>query len=243
MTKKLLIPIFILMAFSFGACGVNINVNIDQGSGKVITEKRDVTNFDRVVLSGVGDVTVTQGEREALEIEAEDNVIPNIITVVENGTLQISFDRKTIIPTKSIKFHLTMRTIHGLETKGVSNIVSEKINTDQLDLGISGTGNINIENLAAERIIINVSGAGKLTTDGQVNSQKVTLSGAGNYQGEDLESKNAEIVITGLGKVTVWVTENLDVTISGTGGVDYYGNPQVSQQISGLGRLNHAGNR
>lgn len=243
MNKKMFIPLFVLMAFFFGACGVNIDINIDQGSGKVITETRKVGNFDRVVLNGIGDVVVTQGDHEALEIEAEDNVLPNITTEVENGTLQIGFDRKTIIPTKSIKFRLTMRTIHSLETKGVSNIDSKKITTDQLELGISGTGNINLQELTAEKVSINVSGAGNLSAEGRVNNQKITLSGAGNYDGEDLESRDAEITITGLGKVVVWVTENLEVTISGTGGVDYYGSPQVNQQISGLGRLNHKGNK
>jgi len=243
MNKKMILPIFIVMAFFLGACGVDIDLNIDQGSGKVITQAREVSGFDRVVLNGIGDVIITQGDREALEIEAEDNVIPNITTEVEDGTLQISFNRKTIIPTKSIKFHLTMRTIRGMETKGVSNITSEKIDTDALELGISGTGNIEIENLSAESTTVNVSGAGNLTANGKVSSQKITLSGAGNYNGADLQSETAEITITGLGKVVVWVTENLSVTISGTGGVDYYGNPQVSQQISGLGRLNHKGNK
>ncbi len=243
MNKKMLIPVFVLLAFFFGACSINVDVNIDQGSGRVITETRPVSNFDRVVLNGVGDVVVTQGDRESLEIEAEDNVISNITTKVDNGTLHIGFDRKTIIPTKSVRFRLTMRTIRGLDTKGVSNIESEKIDTDQIELGISGTGNIDIENLTAKSVTVNVSGAGNLIAAGQVDNQKVTLSGAGNYDGEDLESSNAEITITGLGKVAVWATNNLQVTISGTGGVDYYGNPQVTQQISGLGRLNHKGNK
>ncbi len=243
MNKRILIPVFVLMAFFFGACGFTINLPIEQGSGHVVTESRSVSGFDRVVLSGIGDVTITQGEVESLEIQAEDNVIPHIQTVVQDGTLQISFDRKAIVPTKSIKFNLTMPTVHGLETKGVSNIQSDKLNTDTLDLGISGTGNIDLHNLTADQVAVNVSGAGNLTADGKVGGQKITLSGAGNYDGQDLQSKTADVTISGLGKVTVWVSDALDVTISGTGGVDYYGSPRVTQQISGLGRLNHAGNK
>jgi hypothetical protein len=243
MNKKMILPIFILMAFFFGACAMEVDLGIDQGSGKVITETREVQNFDRLVLKGIGDVEVTQGDHDSLEIEAEDNVISHITTEVKNGTLEIGFNRKTIIPTKSIKFHLTMRNIRGMETQGVSNITSEKIDTDDLELGISGTGNIDIEDLTTKSVSINVSGAGNLTTSGQTDSQKIVLSGAGNYDGEDLQSKTAEITIAGLGKVVVWATDTLNVTISGTGGVDYYGNPQISQQISGLGRLNHKGKK
>jgi hypothetical protein len=243
MNKRILLPVFILLAFLFGACGVNLNINLEQGSGKVVTENRNVSNFDRMVLNGIGDVTLVQGDKEALQIEAEDNVIPHIKTEVQNGTLLISFDRKTVIPTKPVKFNLMMRSIHGLDTKGASNIKSDQINTDRLELGISGTGNIDLQKLTADSLSILVSGAGNLTINGQINSQKITMSGAGNYNGQDLKSKTADITITGLGRAIVWVTDTLDVTISGTGGVEYYGNPQVTQQISGLGKLNHTGNK
>lgn len=243
MNKQILLPIFILLALVFGACGFNVNINIDQGSGNVITDNREVSNFDRVVLSGIGDVTLMQGDRESLQIEAEDNIIPLIKTEVQNDTLNISFDRKTVIPTKPIKFNLTMRNIHGLETNGAVNLKSDTLNTDQLELRISGTGNIDLNKLTANSMAINVSGAGNLATSGQVDSQKINMSGAGNYNGQDLQSKTADINISGLGRVVVWVTETLDVTISGTGGVDYYGSPQVTQQISGLGNLKHMGNK
>jgi hypothetical protein len=237
------LPIFVILAVLFGACGINVDLDLEQGSGNVITQTRPVSGFDKVVLNGIGDVTLVQGDTESLEIEAEDNVIEQIVTEVKDNTLEIRFDKKTVVPTKSIRFRLTMPTIHSLETKGVSNIQSDKLNTDQLTVSIGGTGNVNLEDLTANSLTVNVSGAGNLTARGKVTDQKVSLSGAGNFTGEDLESQTARITITGLGRVTTWVTQSLDVTISGTGGVDYYGNPQISQQISGLGSLNHKGDR
>lgn len=243
MNKQILVPLFIIAALLFGACGVNIDINIDKGSGNVITEERNVSGFDRVILTGIGDLTIIQGDTESMEIEAEDNVAANITTEVKNGTLEIGFNEKRILPTEPVKFTVTMRTVRGLDTRGVSNIQSDKIDTDQLDLAISGTGNINLRSLTADEVKIHVSGAGNLNAEGKVTEQKITLSGAGNYNGEDLESETADIVISGLGKVTVWATGKLDVKISGTGSVDYYGNPQVSQNISGLGRLEQKGDK
>lgn len=243
MNKKLFLPVFLLMALVFGACGLNINLNLDQGSGHVITESRKVSGFDKVVINGIGDLTLVQGSQESLEIDAEDNVLPHIKTEVNNGTLNIGFDNKVIVPTKPVKFRLNVRDIHSLQTQGVSNIQSEQIKTDRLDIGIGGTGNINIQNLTANALTVNVSGAGNFTGVGQADSQGINLSGAGNYNGENLKSKTANITISGLGRVTTWVTDTLNVTISGTGSVDYYGNPQVSQQISGLGKLNPKGEK
>lgn len=243
MNKLAILIVFLVIAMVTGACGLDVNLGVDRGSGDVVSETRDVSGFDRVSLSGIGDVQLVQGDSEALTIEAEDNIIDHITTEVVDGELRIGFDRKTIIPTEEITFYLTMREVRGLQTLGVSNIEADRIDTDTLEIGISGTGNIDIRQLEAERIQVNVSGAGNFTTEGQVTEQVITLSGAGNYDGEDMQSANADVTITGLGRVTLWVTESLDVTISGTGGVDYYGNPQVSQQISGLGRVRHQGDK
>jgi hypothetical protein len=243
MNRFLFLLTSVAFAFVIGACGINLNINVEKGSGNVITESRQVSGFDRVSLSGIGDVTLVQGSQESLEIEAEDNLVENITTEVRDGTLYINFEEKTIIPTKAVKFHLNMIDIRGIETKGVSNLESSQIQTDILDISISGTGNINIDDLTADSLTINVSGAGSFTAAGQVQEQEVTMSGAGNYNGEDLQSSTANVTITGLGQVSIWATDNLDVTISGTGGVEYYGNPQVNQQISGLGKVEHKGDK
>ena len=243
MNKMLFVITFLFTALVIGACGININVDLEQGSGNVVTENRDVSNFDRLDLSGIGDVTLIQGDQEALKIEAEDNVIKHITTEVHDETLFISFDRKAIIPTKPVKFFVNMRTIHSLDTKGVTNLTSGSIHTDRLEISISGTGNNELDDLICDTLSINVSGAGNFQAAGKVNDQQVTLSGAGNYEGEDLQSKNADVTISGLGRVALWATDNLNVTISGTGGVDYYGTPHISQQISGVGKINHKGDK
>lgn len=243
MRKTIFILTILLTALVIGACGININVDLDQGSGNVVKETRDVNNFDRLDLSGIGDVTLIQGDEESLEIEAEDNVIEHITTEVRDGTLYIGINRRAVLPTKPVKFIVKMHEIRGVDTKGVSNLKSNSIVTDQLEINISGTGNIELEELTCDTLLINVSGAGNFQAAGKVTDQKVTLSGAGNYQGENLQSKNTDVTISGLGRVTLWATENLNVTISGTGGVDYYGSPHISQQVSGLGKVNHKGDK
>lgn len=243
MKNHALMIAFLVFALVSGACGLNFNINLEQGSGNVVKETRPVSGFDRVSLSGIGDVVLTQGDEESLEIEAEDNVIANIKTEVRDRTLYISYERKSLLPTKPIRFLLSMREVRGLESLGVSNLRSDRIDTDQLDITISGTGNIDILRLTADRVSTIISGAGNFEAEGTVDDQKVTLSGAGNYNGEDLQSSSGTVTITGLGKVTIWATEELDVTISGTGGVDYYGSPNIRENISGIGNLNHKGNK
>ncbi len=153
MRKTLFILTILLTALVIGACSININVDLDQGSGNVVTETRDVSNFNRLDLSGLGEVTLIQADEESLEIEAEDNVIEHITTEVRDGTLYIGINRKAIIPTKPVKFIVKMQDIRGVETTGVSNLKSNSIVTDQLEINISGTGNIELDEYNLQYVI------------------------------------------------------------------------------------------
>src|SRR5512134_3419247 len=52
----------------------------EPGSGNVITQTREVGDFDKVSFSSFGELTIQQGESESLSIEAEDNVLAEIET-------------------------------------------------------------------------------------------------------------------------------------------------------------------
>ena len=52
------------------------------GSGRVATETRAVSNFDAVSLSGVGDLTITQGETEGLVATVDVLLAAGAVTAV-----------------------------------------------------------------------------------------------------------------------------------------------------------------
>ena len=73
-----------------------------QGSGNVKRQARDVAHFSGLALSLPGNVEIHSGSgREGLTIEADDNLLPLIETVVEEGTLQIRAKRNTNLRTRN----------------------------------------------------------------------------------------------------------------------------------------------
>ena len=61
------------------------------GSGKSASEARTVAGFHAVELACTGTLDITQGDKEELVVEAEDNILPLIETHVKpNGTLLIT---------------------------------------------------------------------------------------------------------------------------------------------------------
>lgn len=244
----LLVTFFVL--FSLLACNV---VNVDfgretlRGSGDVITETRQVAGFDRISLSGIGELTLTLGDQESLEVEAEDNFMEYIQTEVRGSTLHIGIDAPPTTnfqPTRTIKYRLTMKEIVGIEVSGAGDIKAGEIVTTDLDVESSGAGNVVIDTLEAEFLSISLSGAGDLDIrGGEVSRQKVDISGAGTYKASDLECQVADVLISGAGRATLWVTETLDVDISGVGSLEYYGQPTVTQDVSGVGSVKSLGDR
>ena len=216
-------------------------------TGNLVREKREVESFDKISLKGIGKVIIRQGEEESLEVEARDDMLPSIVTEVEDGKLVISYktdwSKQVIIPIRPIRFRVTMRTVKLLEILGAGIIEAYDIETDTLELVIKSAGAIRVKALAAEALAVAISGAGGTKLSGKVGRQEVTISGVGGHQAGKLESGSCTVTVNGAGGATVWARDALDVSVSGLGGVRYYGDPKVTKSISGLGGVKSMGKR
>lgn len=234
------------------ACAVPVKPRLIQGSGRVITEDRDVSGFDKILVSGVGRIILTQSTKESLSIETDDNLMEYIETEVKGDTLEIDFTdtivlspggRDILDPSAGFIFRISVINLEEISVSGAADIQAEKLKTDQFKINFSGAGDVNIDDLNANQLEVVVSGAGNVDLVGKVEKQQINLSGVGFYQALDLESMEASVIISGASGAKLWVTESLDVIISGAGDVEYYGNPSVSREISGLGRIQSLGEK
>jgi hypothetical protein len=222
-------------------------MSVVRGSGVVTTQSRSVSGFNALVLSGLGDITIVQGQSESLTIEAEDNIIPQINIEVSGGTLRIGFSRDkwqdVIIPTKPVKFNLTVKDLSSIESSGAGQIQADALKTSKLTVRLTGAGAIKLAKIEATSVTANLSGAGNIELAGSVTQQTTTLSGLGSYRAGDLGSDSAKITLSGAGSATIWARASLDVTISGAGSVNYYGSPSVSKTITGIGAVKGLGDK
>ncbi len=217
---------------------------IIKGSGDLVSETRQVSGFDRVTLSGSGDVIVTQGMGESLTIETDDNVMQHVKAEVDGGTLNLGFEEgiNFISPSRLI-FYVGADDLIGLTITGSGEIEGDRIETDRLEAGISGSGNVRITDLKANEIRANISGSGEIDLAGEVVSQDVNISGSGEYLTGDICSETVSVNISGSGDATVCATERLDTNISGSGSVNYYGRPSINSSGSGSGEIINLGEK
>lgn len=236
MFKSLGFSIFFALVFFF-SCSREKEVI---GSGKVITQSREVGDFSRISFSGMGDLLISQSNYPGLSIDAEDNIIDFLKTEVYDGTLHVNFkdaNAFNIHNTKPIVIKASVTKLEGIRFSGSGSIATQnQLDINDLKLSISGSANVDL-NVKGNKLTTILSGLGQITSRGSVNSQEIWLSGSGIYQGQDLTSETVTINLSGAGKVTIDAKRSLDVSISGAGTVWYLGDPKIHQVISGSGKL------
>ena len=206
------------------------------------TATREIKGFDRVSLEVSGELILTQGDAETLDIQASPSALSRIVTEVRQRTLHISKDPATPPPAGPVTYRLTMKSVAGLETNSSGSIRAENIGADALRIAIHSSGGITVDSLLASSLDVEISSSGDCTLSGQVDRQTVRVSSSGTYRAGKLSSREARIQVTSSGESTVRVLEILDVLISSSGNVRYYGSPpRITSRITSSGRLMRLG--
>ena len=211
---SILVGAAVLAALSVPACGTDA-VGV-RGSGNVITESRDVSGFDEIVVLGSGEIVVDIDGTESLTIEAEDNIIPLLTTEVSGGRLELSVESNTS-PTVEVKYSITAAALVGVS--------------------IAGSGDVTVIDIDADSFDVEISGSGRVEPAGTAGWLVVDISGSGKYVGAGLAAAAGTVDISGSGNAVVNVTDDLDVDISGSGNVEYLGDPSLTSSISGSGDI------
>jgi predicted ester cyclase len=196
-----------------------------------VGEAREVHDFQEVALEGVGTLLIQQGDTESLSIEAEPKVLSRIATEARRGKLTISPSR-SFRTQEPIIYHLTVKSLTGIELSGAGSAQAGDLTTDQLVLRLNGTGTLSIDRLTANALDVAVSQSGGVQLAGTVDQQTVDLSGTARYVANDLASRVATVSADGASQATVRVSESLQVRAHGASRVAYIGNPEVQEDVS-----------
>jgi len=234
-TSKILLAFLIAALLPIAGCW--IPTGVEHGSGVIVKESRTVSGFDRFEFETSGNVYLSQGDKESIAIETDDNIINHVKTDIQNGVLNISTD-KSISP-KKFNVYLTMKNIYGCTLSGSGNINAQtQILTPKIDLQLEGSGSINLPNLLAKESGLLISGSGNITVKGNGDTKLVQIDGSGNIDAFEFESQVCKAVINGSGNAAVNAKTSLDAQINGSGDITYRGNPKVvKRHVSGSGSI------
>jgi len=188
-----------------------------QGNGMLRTETRDVPTFETITCDGSYEMEIECQAKQALTIDADENLLPLIKTEVKNNALRI-YTEENLQPSKGIKIiasveNLSAFTVHGSALGDVHNINNNALSVE-------------------------VNGSSKLHFNGKTTQLKITISGSSNIDATSLVAEDAKVRINGSGDIHVWAVNSVDGKIHGSGNVKYSGNPiNVTQEINGSGTI------
>jgi len=207
-------------------------------------EKRDVPTFSKISLRVPGVLYVEQGEPQRLEIEAKSSTLEKIITEVKGDELIIRFENRNFFwqnfNAGDIEIHATAKEIKGLAISGSGDIRARNpLNTEEMDMRISGSGDITLAELNAEKADVSISGSGdvRIAEGGNARNFSISVSGSGDIDASGFEAEDVSVRVSGSGNTSVHATEKLEIKVSGSGDVYYVGNPEINSSVSGSGSV------
>lgn len=211
-----------------------------KGKGEVITETRTVTGYTSVELSTDASVYISQGDEFSLEILAQENLMPYILTKNENGRLVVKLKNGFHLGNHDpISIYITAPDVSGLVVSGSGKIeATDDWTIPEIEAKISGSGDIQLGHVVCGTLKATISGSGNIEAQGgEAGLEELTISGSGHIDIRNVVASDANANISGSGDIYTQVTGLLDATISGSGNIYYLGTPQMNIHISGSGNI------
>lgn len=212
------------------------------GSGRIATETRRVPDFEAIALAGSIDLHVRQGAQPALEVSADDNLLPLLETRVESGprgaTLRVSWKRGATIVTRSrVVVNVVVPQLKSLSGAGAGDLTVESFDTPALQVSLAGAGDVKLPGLRTGELGVGISGSGVVSGSGHATKLAIRIAGSGDVRLDDLQADEVTVRIAGSGDAAVVAQKSLEVSVAGSGDVTYRGDATVRKSIMGSGSV------
>lgn len=213
-----------------------------QGSGAIKRQQRDIGHFTGVANGLSAKVEIHIGNTESVTVETDDNLLPLVETVVENGMLKIQTKGNVNLRTKNLKVIVQAKSVDHISLGGSGTITSDPLRARSMQVDLGGSGNIDLQSIDTDSMQINLGGSGDLKAgSGRAKSMSISIGGSGDIKLGRVRSDTVNVNIAGSGEATVWVKDALSLNVAGSGDVNYYGDPHITTQIFGSGGTHRLG--
>jgi hypothetical protein len=210
-----------------------------RGNGTMITQTRNVGDYDKIAVGGSFNVKLVAGKEGKLTITIDENLLDYLITEVDDGKLKIKWKKGVNISTrKNILVTVPFEDIEAVILSGSGDVyTTDKIKARDFKAVLSGSGNLKLS-VTAQQLASTISGSGDIDLEGNTGDLSCIISGSGNINAYELQSNNADAKISGSGNIKVFVDDYLKARIAGSGNIRYKGNPKRQDtKVSGSGSV------
>jgi hypothetical protein len=229
----------------------------ERGSGEIVTEEREIGEFERIRLESSTDLVIKIGNPASVRVTTDDNLQDNIITeVIGRKTLLIDSEGN-FNSRRGVLVEITTPGLVQVEVDGSGDIEITGLKEEAFEIMLNGSGDIEFEgevkqveitldgsglvnalDLIAEDVKVELGGSGDIELRGKTQTFECTLSGSGDIEARRFEAERVDAETHGSGDISVLATVTFDGAVYGSGDIDVYGNPEnLERSTPGSGEI------
>lgn len=190
---------------------------------KMENDSRNVPLFDGVVVCCGIEVILKEGT-QAVIIKAEENVLPFVVTEVENGILNISYKNKLSLKTcKKVTVYVTAPAFKMLEATSGSSIESDGVlDTKNINIRASSGADISVS-INSDKVICKASSGSNIVVKGKAVQIDGEASSSGDIDAQHTLVQQASAYASSGSNILLNVGESLEASASSGGDIRYTG--------------------
>jgi hypothetical protein len=231
MRKNLFLITLVVTAFGCSMQAQKNNRTRIEGSGNLITKEFPVKSFDELSASGVFELKLSQGDKEQVKIEAEDNLMELFTVENEGAKLDIHMKKDVDLNTKKkMTVYITFRNLKSMDLQMVGGTSSEEqLKFSDLKLKNQSVGSVNLD-MTLQTLNLENESVGSLRLKGTADNAVIKSNSVGGVNAADFVVQKMEIENNGVGGATVNAEKELKVSDSFLGKVNNKGNATVKRK-------------
>ena len=164
------------------------------GTGAVKTETRQAAPFSKIDVGYGINVTVGIGAAKPLEVRAQENILPIIVTEVQGDTLRIR---------ASSEFNTSEPVDVTIVTPTLTSI------------SLGGGSSAQVTGIAADRLEVTAGGGGSISATGTVGALSLTMTGGAEAALTDLAAKTVNLELSGGSTAALRASDEVSGSASG----------------------------
>lgn len=185
-----------------------------EGNGKLVTRDVPVSSFDELNASGVYELKLLQGDKEAVKVEADEN-LQQYITVHNEGSKLVidmkSMKNKNLKNKNKMRVYVTFKKLKALELSTVGSVNAEKeLSFSDLEIKNASVGKVDLH-LSANTLKFNNTSVGEVKLAGKAQNAVFTNHGVGSLDAGNFVVQTMNIENNGVGGATVNAEKELKV--------------------------------
>jgi Putative auto-transporter adhesin, head GIN domain len=164
------------------------------GSGNLVTETREVSDFDRIeVSSGIAvELSIEAGSPSQVTVHFDDNLQDKIRTEVVDGTLIIEADGSFTVTGSGRMVEVDVPSLAALAASGGS-IVRGVGSVDKFAVQANGGSRVDLSDLVVQGMTVDVSAGANVDVTAESSIEGEVTGGASLTVGGDPATRNLDV--------------------------------------------------